>query len=115
MNTTSAEPVKEIETKKSISKSMKAYLERAREHDNFMAERNYEYQIGKRHLANMMGEDPETFTQKDVDVCSLYVRILNYIICSLRYTLFFFGERTVNVFCLLVCNYLYTLHKLSCV
>uniref|UniRef100_A0A665STD5 Small ribosomal subunit protein uS9m n=1 Tax=Echeneis naucrates TaxID=173247 RepID=A0A665STD5_ECHNA len=26
-----------------------------------------EFNIGKRHLANMMGEDPETFTQEDVD------------------------------------------------
>lgn len=28
-----------------------------------------EYEIGKRHLANMMGEDPEYFTQADIDVC----------------------------------------------
>lgn len=27
-----------------------------------------EFNIGKRHLANMMGEDPESFTQEDVDV-----------------------------------------------
>lgn len=47
---------------------MRAYLERAKEHQEFMAEKNFEYQIGKRHLANMMGEDPETFTQADVDV-----------------------------------------------
>ncbi|XP_076008646.1 small ribosomal subunit protein uS9m [Genypterus blacodes] len=26
-----------------------------------------EFNIGKRHLANMMGEDPETFTQEDID------------------------------------------------
>ncbi|XP_047433056.1 28S ribosomal protein S9, mitochondrial [Mugil cephalus] len=26
-----------------------------------------EYEIGKRHLANMMGEDPENFTQEDID------------------------------------------------
>lgn len=30
-----------------------------------------EYEIGKRHLANMMGEDPENFTQEDIDVSSL--------------------------------------------
>lgn len=47
---------------------MKVYLERAHEHDEFMKQQNTEYQIGKRHLANMMGEDPETFTQQDVDV-----------------------------------------------
>ncbi|KRT85398.1 hypothetical protein AMK59_2462 [Oryctes borbonicus] len=53
--------------KKEISKAMKAYLERAREHDEFMKQQKYEFQIGKRHLANMMGEDPETFTQEDID------------------------------------------------
>lgn len=47
---------------------MKAYLERAKEHEEFMKKQRHEYQIGKRHLANMMGEDPETFTQEDVDV-----------------------------------------------
>lgn len=46
---------------------MRAYLERAKEHDDFMKKQEFEYSIGKRHLANMMGEDPENFTQKDVD------------------------------------------------
>ncbi|XP_036321906.1 28S ribosomal protein S9, mitochondrial-like [Rhagoletis pomonella] len=32
-----------------------------------MKTQKLEYQIGKRHLANMMGEDPETFTQEDID------------------------------------------------
>ncbi|KAI4470427.1 soleucyl-trna synthetase [Holotrichia oblita] len=59
--------------KKEVGKAMKAYLERAREHDEFMKQQNYEFQIGKRHLANMMGEDPETFTQLDIDVTKLYV------------------------------------------
>lgn len=31
-----------------------------------------EFNIGKRHLANMMGEDPETFTQEDIDVSSTH-------------------------------------------
>ncbi|CAK1584428.1 unnamed protein product [Parnassius mnemosyne] len=52
---------------KKISKAMRAYLERAKEHDEFMKKQQFEFSIGKRHLANMMGEDPETFTQKDVD------------------------------------------------
>lgn len=47
---------------------MTAYLERAQEHDEFMKTQHLDYQIGKRHLANMMGEDPETFTQEDIDV-----------------------------------------------
>lgn len=53
--------------KKVISKAMKAYLERAKEHDEFMRVQDEEFRIGKRHLANMMGEDPETFTQDDID------------------------------------------------
>ncbi|KAJ8717301.1 hypothetical protein PYW08_005700 [Mythimna loreyi] len=56
-----------LSRKKKISKAMKAYLERSQEHDEFMKRQQFEYNIGKRHLANMMGEDPETFTQKDVD------------------------------------------------
>lgn len=47
---------------------MRAYLERAKEHDEFMKIQDEEFRIGKRHLANMMGEDPETFTQEDIDV-----------------------------------------------
>ncbi|XP_036326355.1 28S ribosomal protein S9, mitochondrial-like [Rhagoletis pomonella] len=53
--------------KQKVSNAMKAYLERARENDEFMKTQKLEYQIGKRHLANMMGEDPETFTQEDID------------------------------------------------
>lgn len=56
-----------LSKKKKISKAMKAYLERAKENDEFMKRQHFEYNIGKRHLANIMGEDPETFTQKDVD------------------------------------------------
>ncbi|XP_017775117.1 PREDICTED: 28S ribosomal protein S9, mitochondrial [Nicrophorus vespilloides] len=59
--------------KKVVSKAMKAYLERAKEHDEFMAQKNLEFQIGKRHLANMMGENPETFTQEDVDNAISYL------------------------------------------
>ncbi|XP_072395229.1 small ribosomal subunit protein uS9m [Diabrotica undecimpunctata] len=59
--------------KKTISKAMKAYLERAKEHDEFMKKQKEEFLIGKRHLANMMGEDPETFTQEDVDNAIAYL------------------------------------------
>lgn len=34
----------------------------------FIQKQVEEFNIGKRHLANMMGEDPENFTQEDVDV-----------------------------------------------
>lgn len=56
---------------------MKAYLERAKEHDEFMKQQKNEYQIGKRHLANMMGEDPETFTQQDIDVSFIIIIHVN--------------------------------------
>lgn len=36
--------------------------------DTFMEQQTHEYNVGKRHLANMMGVDAETFTQKDIDV-----------------------------------------------
>ncbi|XP_042222270.1 28S ribosomal protein S9, mitochondrial-like [Homarus americanus] len=49
-----------------FSKAMKAYQERAQAHDKFMFEQIGEYEIGRRHLANMMGEDPETFTEEDI-------------------------------------------------
>ena len=33
-----------------------------------MANEIAEYEIGKRHLANIMGEDPDSFRQEDIDV-----------------------------------------------
>ncbi|XP_046435386.1 28S ribosomal protein S9, mitochondrial isoform X1 [Neodiprion fabricii] len=50
-----------------ISKAMKAYLERARKHDEFIQKETLEFNVGKRHLANMMGLNPETITQEDID------------------------------------------------
>lgn len=37
----------------------------------FIKKQIEEFNIGKRHLANMMGEDPETFTQEDIDVSTV--------------------------------------------
>lgn len=34
----------------------------------YMEQLNEEYKIGMHHLANMMNEDPTTFTQQDADV-----------------------------------------------
>ncbi|XP_018393196.1 PREDICTED: 28S ribosomal protein S9, mitochondrial [Cyphomyrmex costatus] len=58
---------------KKISKAMLMYLQRAKEHDEFMRKEILEYEIGKRHLANMMGEDPECFTQADIDSSIQYL------------------------------------------
>lgn len=35
-----------------------------------MDKQEKEFVFGRRHLANMMGKDPENFTQKDIDVSS---------------------------------------------
>lgn len=58
---------------KKMSKAMKSYMERAKIHDNFIKQQLHEYNIGKRHLANMMGKDPEFFTQTDVDEAIRYL------------------------------------------
>lgn len=36
-----------------------------------MAEHEAEFEMGKRYLANMMGADPENFTQEEIDVSVL--------------------------------------------
>uniref|UniRef100_A0A0P4WJR0 Small ribosomal subunit protein uS9m n=2 Tax=Scylla olivacea TaxID=85551 RepID=A0A0P4WJR0_SCYOL len=56
-----------------MSKSMLAYQQRAEAHDKFMADQIAEYEIGRRHLANIMGEDPETFTQEDINAAIQYL------------------------------------------
>jgi len=46
-----------------------------------MKEQENDFIFGRRHLANMMGKDPETFSQKDIDVrfhiCKLFNLILS--------------------------------------
>ncbi|XP_048208429.1 28S ribosomal protein S9, mitochondrial [Perognathus longimembris pacificus] len=41
--------------------------------EDFIRKQIEEFNIGKRHLANMMGEDPETFTQEDIDKAITYL------------------------------------------
>lgn len=43
--------------------------------DAFIQKEKQDFEIGKRHLANMMGEDPEHFTQADVNVSFSYLDI----------------------------------------
>ncbi|KAH0513592.1 28S ribosomal protein S9, mitochondrial [Microtus ochrogaster] len=42
--------------------------------EDFIKKQIEDFNIGKRHLANMMGEDPETFTEEDVD--EVYGKVL---------------------------------------
>ncbi|GFQ82669.1 28S ribosomal protein S9, mitochondrial [Trichonephila clavata] len=58
---------------KTINKAMKAYLERATHYENFLKIKDDEFEIGKRHLANMMGLDAETLTQDDIDKAIEYL------------------------------------------
>ncbi|XP_061482775.1 small ribosomal subunit protein uS9m [Rhineura floridana] len=39
----------------------------------FIKKQIEDFNLGKRHLANMMGEDPETFTQEDIDKAITYL------------------------------------------
>ncbi|KAF7394124.1 hypothetical protein HZH68_010943 [Vespula germanica] len=50
-----------------LSKAMQGYLKRIRANEELMKKEIQAYEKGKRHLANMMGEDPEHFTQEDID------------------------------------------------
>lgn len=68
-------PSTDGESKEKMNNAAKVFLERAREYDEMIQEAGAEYRIGLRHLANMMGSDPESFTQEDANV----TRALNYI------------------------------------
>lgn len=56
-----------------ISKAMVAYLEKAKKYDAMMLEEISQYEIGRRHLANIMGADPESFSQEDIDKAIEYL------------------------------------------
>lgn len=56
-----------------ISKAMKAYLDNAKKHEEFMKEKVEEYELGKRHLANIMGWDVNQVTQDDIDSAIRYL------------------------------------------
>uniref|UniRef100_A0A131XA00 Small ribosomal subunit protein uS9m n=1 Tax=Hyalomma excavatum TaxID=257692 RepID=A0A131XA00_9ACAR len=56
-----------------ISKAMKAYLERAKAYDEFIKKEQHEFDIGKRHLANMMAVDVDEMTQDDIDRAIQYL------------------------------------------
>ena len=59
--------------KKSMSSAMKHYLEKKKEHDVFIARERSEFELGKKHLANMMGMSYEAMTQEDIDKAIAYL------------------------------------------
>lgn len=58
------------EPQEKLNNAARIFLERSREYDNMIEDARSEYRIGLRHLANMMGADPESFTQNDANVSS---------------------------------------------
>lgn len=50
-----------------------SYLKRAREHKEFLLNETKEFERGKRHLANIMGIDSSSMTQKDIDDAISYL------------------------------------------
>ena len=50
-----------------MSSAMKMYLKRKREHDMFISRERAEFDMGKQHLANMMGLEATTLTQEQID------------------------------------------------
>lgn len=61
------------ERAKLISKAMKIYLEKAKNYDTFIENEIKEFEIGKRHLANIMGVNVDNFTQEDIDKAIEYL------------------------------------------
>lgn len=57
------------DSQQKMNKAARMFMERSREYDEMIEDARIEYKVGLRHLANMMGEDAETFTQKDANVC----------------------------------------------
>lgn len=50
-----------------MSSAMKMYLQRKREHDIFISRERAEFELGKEHLASMMGLDVTSMQQEDID------------------------------------------------
>ena len=55
------------EKERGMSSAMKMYLQRKREHDLFISKERAEFEVGKQHLAAMMGLDAANLDQEDID------------------------------------------------
>ena len=52
---------------KKMSRAMRYYLQKRRNYEEFIGHHQAEFDLGKQHLANMMGVEAKTMTQKDID------------------------------------------------
>ncbi|VDN02707.1 unnamed protein product [Thelazia callipaeda] len=59
--------------KKVISRALEVYLNDVNKYNKVMAREKAEFELGKRHLANMMGLDPNSITQEDIDKALEYL------------------------------------------
>lgn len=67
----------ELDHNKKMNRAARVFLERAKQYDEMLQEADHEYKIGMRHLAKMMGVEPDTFTQADADVSKSHCRCMN--------------------------------------
>ncbi|XP_051754317.1 28S ribosomal protein S9, mitochondrial [Ctenopharyngodon idella] len=66
-------PVRQICVSSSLWKKNLAAAGPEKFTQEFINKQVEDFEVGKRHLANMMGEDPETFTQEDIDRSIAYL------------------------------------------
>jgi len=62
-----ANQLERIQAERQMSSAMKMYLKRKRDHDAFISRERAEFDMGKEHLANMMGLEASTLTQEQID------------------------------------------------
>ncbi|KAK5983577.1 RhoGAP and Ras-association domain containing protein [Trichostrongylus colubriformis] len=58
---------------KKIGRALETYIKLSREHVSMMARERADFELGRRHLANMMNMDPHTMTQEDIDTAISYL------------------------------------------
>ena len=72
-----------------ISEAVQRYLTSYKKNVDFFADQNKEYELGKRHLANIMGYDPENITQEQIDVSKFATGRASMKANTLLFNLFF--------------------------
>jgi len=66
-DTTPRAAVTKARQDKIMSTAMKMYLQRKTDHDKFLEMERREFELGRHHLANMMGVEEANLTQHDID------------------------------------------------
>ncbi|XGW15029.1 hypothetical protein V3C99_000924 [Haemonchus contortus] len=69
---TSSAPMEEKSLKK-IGRALETYIKLSKDHAAMMARERADFELGRRHLANMMNLDVHTMTQDDIDAAICYL------------------------------------------